>query len=235
MSGTYAVFVDPQYDYTGNMTLTLYNMPDITGPISIDGAAVTSTITVPGQRARYTFTGTIGQNLTLGFTNVTITSVTISLLKPDGMTWAVTTVGTGGGSQEPMALPVTGTYTVLVDPNGLNTGSITVTLSSELTGSVTINAAPTTIALARPGQNARYTFAGTSGQQTTVRFTSNTIPSCSTVVELKPDGNQLTSGSLCSASLNLPTQTLPSTGTYAVTINPFGANTGSVSLQVTSP
>jgi len=235
VSGTYAVFVDPLYAYTGNMTLRLYNTPDLSGPITIDGAPVTATLTVPGQQARYTFTGTSGQQVNLGLSAVTLTQVTVSLLKPDSAVWAVATVGTTGGSLDPMPLPVTGTYTLLVNPSGLYTGNITLTLSTELTGTLTINAAPVSINLSRPGRNMRETFAGTSGQQTTVRITSNTIPGCPTVQEFKPDGSQLTSGAICGATLNLPTQTLPTTGTYTIFINPSGANAGTLSIRVTSP
>ncbi len=234
VSGTYAVFVDPSSTSTGTVTLTLYNTPDVTGTITINGATVTPSLTVPGQRARYTFTGTVGQYVSLGFTGVSFPSVTVSLRQPDGTAWAVTTVGTGGGSQDPMALPVTGLYTVLVDPDSTYTGSLTLTLSSEVTGTLVINAPAVPVTISRAGQNARYTFAGTAGQDITIRITGSTLGSVSLNL-YQPDGSWLTGGSSSGVSWNLSAGILPTTGTYTLTINPSTTATGSLNLQVTNP
>ncbi|TKB68030.1 MAG: peptidase [Nitrospira sp.] len=233
-SGTYAILVDPGA-YTGNVTLTLYNTPDITGAITIDGASVPFTLTVPGQRARHTFTGTAGQQLNLGITAVTITNSAVSLLKPDGTTLSSTTITTAGGTLDPPLLPTTGTYTILVDPDGIYTGTLTLTLSTELTGTLTINAAPIAVDLSRPGRNARFTVAGTAAQQITGQITNNTIPPTTSAVELNPDGSTLTFVWVSGASVTIPTQTLATTGTYSLVINPMGSNSGSLSLQITSP
>lgn len=235
VTGTYAVFVDPQDANTGSMTLTLYNQPDLSGPITIDGASVPVTLTVPGQRARYTLSGTAGQQVNLGLSAVSLTAVTVSLLKPDSAVWAVATVGTTGGSLDPLALPVTGTYMLLVDPSGVSTGTITLTLSTELTGTLTINAAPIAVDLSRPGRNARSTFAGTAAQQITGQITNNTIPPTTSATELNPDGSTLAFVWVSGATVTFPTQTLATTGTYSLVINPLGSNSGSLNLQITSP
>jgi len=52
---------------------------------------------------------------------------------------------------------------------------------------------------------------------------------------LKPDGSQLTSSFSSSSSFNLTQQTLPTTGTYTIVIDPSGTNTGSMNVSVTSP
>ena len=56
-----------------------------------------------------------------------------------------------------------------------------------------------------------------------------------TVRLLKPDGTQLTSSTSSSASFNLSTQTLPTTGTYTIVVDPSAANTGSINVSVTNP
>jgi hypothetical protein len=56
-----------------------------------------------------------------------------------------------------------------------------------------------------------------------------------TVVLKKPDGSQLTATTSGAGTFNLATQTLPTTGTYTVTVNPDQFNTGSLNLSVTSP
>lgn len=73
---------------------------------------------------------------------------TLSMLKPDGSTSARTTIGASGGSLDPsMALPETGTYTVVVDPVGNNTGSMTPALSSPVSGTIALDGAPVTVSL----------------------------------------------------------------------------------------
>ena len=234
-SGTYAILIDPALTYTGSATLTLYNTLDVTGTITIDGATVTPTLTVPGQRARYTFTGTAGQWVNLGLTAVTISSSTVSLLKPDGTTLVSNSISTSGGSLDPTtALPTTGTYTIVVDPSGLATGNMTLTLTSPLTGTITLDGAAVPLSLTKAGQTARYTFSGTSGQWLSLGLTSVTISS-STVTFLKPDGTTLASTTIGTSGGGLePPSTLPTTGTYTIVVDPAGTNTGTITLTLMS-
>ncbi|MDI3462975.1 MAG: hypothetical protein OJF50_001796 [Nitrospira sp.] len=234
-SGTYAILVDPSSVYTGNVTLTLYNTPDVNGTITIDGAPVTPSLTVPGQRARYTFSGTAGQWVNLGLTGVTMTSSNVSIFKPDGSTLASIGIGTAGGSLDPVsALPTTGTYTIVVDPSGLATGSMTLTLTSPLTGTITLDGAAVPLSLTKAGQTARYTFSGTSGQWLSLGLTSVTISS-STITLLKPDGTQLASTTVGTTGGGLePSSTLPTTGTYTIVVDPSGINTGNITLTLMS-
>jgi YD repeat-containing protein len=234
-TGTYAIVIDPAVIYTGNVTVTLYNVADVTGTITIDGTAVSPTITTPGQRARYTFTGTAGQWVNLGLSSITIASSSVSLLKPDGTSLVTTTIGTGGGSLDPTtALPTTGTYTIIVDPVGNYTGSITITLSSAITGSITLDGASVPVSLTRIGQTARYTFTGTAGQWVSLGLTSVTV-SLGNVTLLKPDGSSLATTSVGTGGGGLePPSTLPTTGTYTIVLDPTGINTGSITLTLMS-
>jgi uncharacterized protein YpmS len=99
---------------------------------------------------------------------------------------------------------------------------------------VTINAAATPVSISRTGQNARYTFAGTASQQVTVRVAGNTLGSV-TVNLYTPSGSYQTGLTSASASFNLSTVTLGTTGTYTITVNPTTTATGSLNLQVTNP
>ncbi len=234
-SGTYVMLVDPSSAYTGNVTLMLYSTPDVTGTITIDGATVIPSLTVPGQRARYTFSGTAGQWVNLGLTSVTVSSSTVSMLKPDGTTLVSAFIGTSGGSLDPTtALPTTGTYTIVVDPSGLATGSMTLTLTSPLTGTITLDGAAVPLSLTKAGQTARYTFSGSSGQWLSLGLTSVTIAS-STVTLLGPTGTQLATTTVSTAGGGLePASTLPSTGIYTIVVDPAGTNTGTITLTLMS-
>jgi hypothetical protein len=99
-------------------------------------------------------------------------------------------------------------------------------------------AAPTPVPLTVAGQNASFTFSGTSGQAVTVRVTDSlftTLP-CVTVTLFRQDGTTLLKTSTsCTATFNLAQQTLPATETYIVRIDPGGAVTGSLGVRVTNP
>jgi hypothetical protein len=88
---------------------------------------VTITTTAAGQNARLQFDGTAGDGITIRMTAVTITSSFVSVLKPDGTTLVSPLgVSTSGGKIN-TRLPVTGTYTIVIDPQSSYTGSMTLT------------------------------------------------------------------------------------------------------------
>ena len=233
--GTYVILVDPQSTFTGTVTLRLYNTPDITGSIAVDGATVTPSLTVPGQRARYTFTGSVGQWVNLGLTAVTISSSTVSLLKPDGSTLVSTSVGTTGGSLDPTTtLPLAGTYTIVVDPTGLATGSMTLTLTSPLTGTILLDGASVPLSLTKAGRTARYTFNGTAGQWVSLGLTAVTIAS-STVTLFDQSGTQVATQFIGTSGGGLePASSLPATGPYTIVVDPAGVNTGNITMTLMS-
>ncbi len=244
VSGVYTILVDPQSSDTGSMTLTLYDVPpDVTTSITPGGSPVTVTTTVPGQNAKSTFNATIGQRISLRMTGVTIGTSTccssrVSILNPDGSALVSPTfVGTSGGFFDTQTLSASGVYSILVDPQSSDTGSMTLDLydvPADVGGTITLGGPAVDVSITVPGQNASLTFSGTAGQQATVRVSGSTM-SCVRVTLLKPDGSSLTTTFTCSGTFNLATQTLPVTGTYTITVDPSGANTGSMSLSVTNP
>jgi YD repeat-containing protein len=237
-TGTYTLEIDPNGTNTGNHTMRLYNAPDVGGPITVGGSAVTVNITVPGQMGVCTFTGTSGQRISLWSTNVANILGLIAIKKPDGTNLA--SIGqaiSGSRFIEPVTLPVSGTYSVVVDPEDEALTGATLNLydvADFLGGTITIGGSAASATLSTPGQNGYFEFSGTSGQQVTVQVTGNNIASLNVVLR-KPDGSTLTSKTSSSASFNLTTQTLPTTGTYVIFINPPTANTGSLNVSVTSP
>lgn len=234
-SGTYAVLIESDLSYTGRFKLALYNAPELTGTIMIDQGVVTPTLTVPGQRARYTFNGTEGQRVNLGFTGVSIPMTTVAILKPDGSRWESTTVGPSGGSLDPLtALPETGTYSIAVEPVSNFTGSMILALSTPVTGTIAIDGASVPVSLNKVGQTARYTFNGNAGQWVNLGLSSVSITS-SAVTLLTSDGTILASTAVGTAGGALEGQNpLPTTGTYTVLIDPVGSYTGKVTLTLST-
>jgi hypothetical protein len=55
------------------------------------------------------------------------------------------------------------------------------------------------------------------------------------VTLLKPDGTSLTSTFSCSGTINLAQQTLPTTGTYTIKIDPNSSQLGTGNVSATNP
>jgi hypothetical protein len=143
----------------------------------------------------------------------------------------------GSGFIDVKTLGSTGTYTIKIDPVEIAVGSLTLTLytvPADASAAVTVGGSPATLTTTAPGQNAQATFSGTASQQVTVHLTSNSMGSV-TVKLLKPDGTQLTSTTSSASSFNLSTQTLPTTGTYTIVIDPGSTSIGSITVNVTNP
>ncbi len=214
---------------------------DTTGRMSI-GTSLTKTIASAGKIAMVVFDGTQGHKVSLKLSNVTIgtdvnCTAQVFIYNPDGSLLVVQCVGTNGGFIEPRLLPASATYTIIVDANPGNTGSITLSLYDvppDPTGTVTVGGASAPIATTVPGQNATVTFSGSLNQTVTVHLTSNTM-GLATVSLLKPDGSVLTTTQSSAAAFNLASQALPVAGTYSIFIDPFQANIGSITVQVSSP
>ncbi|NOT28011.1 MAG: RHS repeat protein [Acidobacteria bacterium] len=138
VSGTYTVEVDPHGSATGQVAVTVYDVVDITGPLTF-GVTVSSALTAPGQRGRWTFEGTVGQIVravinTSTFSNCGHPYHVFRVLKPDNTALATTGGNLCAGAKiNPVTLPVSGTYTVEVDPTGAATGPIALTLYNFVT------------------------------------------------------------------------------------------------------
>jgi RHS repeat-associated protein len=242
-SGTYTVLVNPKGPLLTTVTLNLYNVPaDISGSIATDGTTKTVTNTVPGQNGAVTFSGSEGQRVFLNIPSCspcTSPYVQVSILKPDGSTLASKTIsGSGGGYIDTETLPSTGTYSVLVDPRGAVLTTITLNLynvPADISGSIGTDGTTKTVTNTVPGQNGAVTFSGSEGQRVFLN-----IPSCSPCTSpyvqvsiLKPDGSTLVSKTISgSGGGYIDTETLPTTGTYSVLVDPKGAVLTTITLNL---
>jgi hypothetical protein len=130
-TGTYTIAVDPVNHASGNLTLTLYDVPaDTTGTITISGSAVAVPLGTPGQNGSLTFSGSATQQVTVRMTGNTFGQITVKLLKPDGSQLTATTSSSASFNLATQTLPATGTYTIVVDPAGANTGTVNVSVTN---------------------------------------------------------------------------------------------------------
>lgn len=237
-TGSYWIAVESFNDILGNVTLTLSE--DLSPPISINGPPVTLTNRI-GQNERLFFSGNAGQRISLGVTDAAIgapnccETSNVAIYKPDGTALLAPTSFFQAGTTTPsFELSATGTYSILIDPYKAVAGNVTLTLSEDLSPPIVINGGPVSLNFNRVAQNAAITFNGSAGQQVTVRVSGNTINGV-TVRLLRTDGTELTSTGSGNSSFNLATQTLPTTGTYTIIIDPNGTNIGNLNVSVTNP
>lgn len=236
--GTYTILAQPTIG-TGSADITLYDVAhDFTSSITPNGPPVNVKLTTPGQNAELTFNGTKGQKVSLNFSSSTFPtcSPNLSIVNPDGTVLVSQTCIGLEGFVAAQTLPTTGLYRILLTASDPSIGSMVANLYKvvDVTGGIAINGSSVMLNLPTPGQTAALTFSGNGNQQITVHGTNNTI-TCVTVGIVKPDGTLVFSQLDCGSSFDLPTQTLPTTATYTLSIVPNQADTGSVTMKITSP
>jgi hypothetical protein len=232
VSGSYTLVVNPSGAMTGTATVSLYDVIDLMGAITIGGSSVSTQMNTPGQVARLAFSGAVGQRVSVNSSSTFSGCWNLGIYKPDGTQFTNTYNCGSSIFIEPQTLPTAGTYTLLIDPSGAMTGTATVRLYDvvDLTGTAAVDGASVTTAISTPGQNARLTFEGTSGQRLSVNSTSN-FSGCWNLKINKPDGTQLSNTFNCGSTFVEP-QTLPVSGTYTLIIDPSGAATGQATLNL---
>jgi len=232
VNGTYKLVVDPNLDYTGKVTLKLYNIPlDASNTMTIGSPGTTVTTTVPGQNAFFTFSGASGHRLSLYLNPVTVSSGTLTLKDPLGaVILGPRSFATAPTFIDPITLSQDGTYKLVLDPKGKAKGSVTLsgydvpadtsaayTLGTEGIGTTTV-----------PGQRNKFTFNGTQNQRVSVEVISSDFSG--TLSLLKPDLSVLASTPVGPAGGFLDTTVLPlaGTNTYTIVVDPSGAATGAL-------
>jgi YD repeat-containing protein len=257
-----AIRVDPQGDATGSMTLSLTEAPDVTGSIETGGPPLTLNIAAQQQNARITFSGTASHNLRLQFSDVTIPNSTVSFFTPQGVRFGVHTIPGGSNSLvDTGSLPATGTYLILVDPQGADTGAMTLTLkeNTSQTGSITVDGPPVDVHLAPPYVDARISFEGTAGQPLTLQFSNVSFKNNDGLVagggaSVNAGGagtNATAPGAACRATIFAPngavlgattvtgsggvifTRDAPLSGTYTIVLSPSFTSVVNLTMTLT--
>jgi YD repeat-containing protein len=258
VSGTYTILLDPQGSLTGSVRVRIYDVPpDVKGAMTVDGSPLTVTVTTPGQNAHLTFYGNQNQRVGIHLTEVTIQSVSTPTACGSKIDF---TSAFGNATPQTIdscvrppskfldiTLPVSGTQTITINPYVNYVGSMTVTLSNvppDVTGVIVAGGAPLTVSTNNMGQNAAITFNGTVGQRVSMDMTGINIGAagtCGSALTIRdPYGSVLLSDTCVSASskfidsfyLSAGGQPTGTPGTYTIYINPYDANTGSITLTL---
>jgi hypothetical protein len=129
VTGTWTIEINPNADSVGTSSVSLYTVVDQTGSITVGGSSVQANITTPGQNARFSFSGTAGQKVTVRMTNGTFPrGALMYLYKPNG-TYLTYGSGFESATITSATLDVSGTWSVGLDITGDGTGTANVAVS----------------------------------------------------------------------------------------------------------
>lgn len=128
------------YDAVGNITgVQVANPPSANLGVTNNGNTATTTYT--GQGELLTFSGTVGQSLslTINYNSASIPGITVDILNPDGTLTPAQSITCPGGGTPPScngtevitlaALPENGTYQIVVQPQPAYSGSGTLSFT----------------------------------------------------------------------------------------------------------
>jgi uncharacterized protein YceK len=172
------------------------------------------------------------------FTGWCCSGLNITILNPDGTTLANTVMNPNTMFQNPVALPVNGTYTLVIAPQNGITGSVTVTISlfSEQSGATITPGTPATVTINTAGQSQSLTFNGTAGQMASLQLANYNFTGwcCSglNITILNPDGTTLANTVMNPNTMFQSLVALPVNGTYTLVIAPQNGITGSVKVTL---
>jgi hypothetical protein len=239
VAGQYTVVLQPDPGRTGTAQIQIVTVADDPHDSTVDGAAVTGTVRMPGAVATWSFTAPDTHRV---FINVPTGQTrnecgNIVLLAPDGTKVNSGCVIDGAGYIDASDVPGNGPYRVVYDPGGAITGQIDVQVIAvhDQQGSLTVNGPAATATIAQPGATASFTFTGTVGQKVIVAASGSTLPNgCGSTQLRGPDGVKLASGCIINGSGSTDAVTLTATGTYTAILDPDGTATGTVQLRITT-
>ncbi|KPF67251.1 hypothetical protein IP84_13985 [beta proteobacterium AAP99] len=256
-TGTYVVRVLPSGLATGSIGIRLAS--DLTGALTLNGSTAISLAS--GRNGRYTFSAAANTGYGLALTGVSYTgtgdatqAIDAQLLDSSGA--VLKSCGFSGDGKnsscdfEPGLFVAAGTYTIRFDPRSTWAASFSAVLSTDAgRTALTANAAsPTAVSIARPGQNATFTFSGTAGQNLSLALTGSTLDDADaattnytnvyvfapsrTPVQWSSSPAYYSSLYTGVSSLRVDLNKLPETGTYVVRILPAALDTGNVNVRL---
>lgn len=129
-NGTYTILLNVYDNLVGSINAVLYDASDVVSSITLGDPAVQINIGTPGQVAKVTFSGTAAQQATVRITGNTMGVINVKLLKPDGTQLTSSTFSASSLNLATQTLPVTGTYTITIDPSEANTGGLSLSVTN---------------------------------------------------------------------------------------------------------
>ncbi|MEU9348392.1 RHS repeat-associated core domain-containing protein [Streptomyces sp. NPDC048278] len=221
----------------GDFTIPLSGADDFETTVraSVTGDAVSAAVTTSGKRARVLFDADQGQSISVGFAQSTFTSTpAVTLVDPRGDSVGSTGyIYTGSSDYEVRNLPVSGTYSLVIDPPSTATGAALVTVSQPVGGALSFTDAPIATTMNRTGQDGAWTFDAVKGDSFSVGIDTAGMGDTTNVRLYAPNQDQLNSLFVSKAYYtSLDIDALPATGTYTLYLDPSNAATGTATVTI---
>ena len=234
-TGTYTIKIDPQSFAKGSQTLTAWTFHgDQTANTSADGSTHTFNLATPGQNGSLYVSASNGDRLSFTFTGVANSPGKMWIKNPDGTVLVPSQALTGSGIMvEPVVVDQTGTYHIFLNPDTFNTGSVTVrayTVPPDMVHDVSVDGTPDSMVFSIPGQNGKIRFSGNAGQEVSINLGSSVADTDYQI--LKPNGNELDSGSFDASGDFIEPFTLPVDGLYKLVLDPQSFSVGTVTTTL---
>jgi hypothetical protein len=217
------------------------------GTIAGDGSVVNVTV-ASGQNPCFKFYGHENQRVSALLTAVSPStfgnSWYLRLLRPNQseLTSAFICCGYTTDFLDAVSLPTDGDYTLVIDPAGTLTGSVSLQLYAinDVTGSIAADGSAVNVALTTPGQRGVLTLTATAGQTLSAKMTAlspTSFPNSWTMTLVGPIGPTATnrgSGNGCCANTVafMEDVTLQDAGTYQLIVDPASNFIGSVAVRL---
>lgn len=235
-TGTYTLVIDPRDDATGRTRLRKLLVADSEVSARVGGAAASLEVSRSGGVATATFDGTAGQKVfgLLRAPDLPSECGLTTLRAPDGAVLQTGCIINGVGYLDAITLPVTGRYSVVLDPAGPRTGSAQLTLTSATDSSrpIAVDGPAVTARVEQPGSVSRLTFAGMAGQRVAVDLDEGTLESeCGLVTLRGPEGAVLETGCVINGTGSVEATILPATGRYELVLDPAEDGIGAVRVR----
>ncbi|WP_372410409.1 RHS repeat-associated core domain-containing protein [Streptomyces luteireticuli] len=235
VSGTYQFVLDPRKDNPGSVSVLISKAAG--GELKSDGPTVTTQISRFGQGGRWSVEGRAGESLGIGVEAGGADGyLRGDLYRPDGSQGEHLIVpGRGSASLSIPALPQSGTYVLVLDPDNGGTPTLRLTAShSADAGRLTSDGPPPVLDMSRPGQGGVATFEAKAGESVSLAATGTTVNAAVDV--LQPDGR--TAGSFTAMKgrdTDWDSPPLLVSGIHTVRVTPKNTDTGKATLTLSRP
>ncbi|MBT2745866.1 IPT/TIG domain-containing protein [Lysobacter sp. ISL-50] len=235
-AGEYTAMLVPPSD-AATVSFQAIVSTDLVATASID-TSLSLVLDRRGRNGRIKFSGELGQTFAFNVAGQSTApanrDVYYTIYKPDGTLLQQSYTKTNL-TMNLWNLPVSGEYTVFVDPNYGENATAQLTLVSGQTQTVSPDGDPGSFLTQTPGQNAYFTFSAAQGANLGLGITDLATPGttgAATVYVYRPNGSQLTY-QYCYAQYGGCDLDLPNLqeGTYSVMVTPPGSGSATMSFN----